>query len=107
MKPNVFVCRACHAALFPARYFCPYCGGAHWMEEAVSSGTVLETTVVRHRLGVQDGNDIHLATVKTAPGPMLVVRLDGPTEAGTTVVLEIDDEMRILGRAGDDSGRAP
>ena len=106
MNPQVIVCQQCHAALFPPRYFCPHCGSCHWKEDAVSSGTVLETTVVRHRLGVADGDPVHLATVRTTLGPMLVVRLDVPMEAGTTVTLEMDDEMRILGHAGDGAGRA-
>jgi len=42
MTLKVFQCTQCGATLFPARYFCPACGGGQWRECAVQRGTLAE-----------------------------------------------------------------
>jgi uncharacterized protein len=98
MKLSVFQCTQCDAALFPARYFCPACGGAQWRECAVARGTVTESTVVRHRVGAQEGSDVYLASVATSAGPVVIARLDQRVQAGEDVALDMDDANRILAR---------
>lgn len=93
---TVFQCKQCDATLFPARYFCPACGGAEWKERVVERGTVNESTVVRHRVGAQEGGDVHLASVATSAGPIVIARLDWTAQAGDDVSLSIDDANRIL-----------
>lgn len=99
MTLNVFQCKQCGATLFPARYFCPACGGAEWGTRTVECGTVAESTVVRHRIGAQAGDDVHLASVLTSVGPIVIARLDNAMQAGDAVRLEIDDAHRVLAHA--------
>lgn len=98
MKLQVFACVACHATVFPARYFCPACGGAQWRALDAESGTVAETTVVRHRVASDGGADVWIATVTTDAGPSVIARLDGEATAGDTVSLRVDDQSRLLAR---------
>jgi hypothetical protein len=44
-------------------------------ECAVEHGSVAESTVVRHRVGAQGGGDVHLASVTTSAGPIVIARL--------------------------------
>jgi uncharacterized OB-fold protein len=99
MKLIVFHCRQCGTVLFPARYFCPHCGVADWEEQVAELGTIEDLTVVRHRVDAQRGEEVHLATVRTMAGPVVIARLDGAMHAGDTVWLELDHAMRILGHA--------
>jgi uncharacterized protein len=96
MTLKVFRCKQCGRMLFPARYFCVICGGAEWDEHVVERGTVAEATVVRHRIGEQQRGDVHLASVATSAGPIVIARLDQATPAGDEVYLEIDEANRIL-----------
>lgn len=107
---TIFRCRACGEALFPARYRCPRCGAADWMEEAAPEGVVEESTVVRHRVGALGAGDVHLASVRIGAGAVagavveavvglvVIARLDGPLGAGEPVRLTIDDALRVLAR---------
>ncbi|TDN61639.1 zinc ribbon domain-containing protein [Paraburkholderia sp. BL10I2N1] len=96
MTLKVFQCRQCGTTLFPARYFCPACGGGEWDERVVEHGTVAEATIVHHRVGVQEGSEVHLASVATDAGPIVIARLERATQAGDRVRLEIDEARRIL-----------
>ncbi|WP_051975362.1 Zn-ribbon domain-containing OB-fold protein [Cupriavidus necator] len=99
MNLVVFRCGQCDTVVFPARYFCPHCGVADWEAQVVEAGTIEETTAVRHRVGAQHGEAVHLATVRTTAGPRVIARLDKPMHAGDTLWLELDDAMRVLGHA--------
>jgi hypothetical protein len=91
MTFHVFQCRQCATTLFPARYFCPVCGGAQWEERVVERGFVAESTVVRRRVGAEVGHDVHLASVVTSAGPVVIARIDQAMLSGTAVCLDIDD----------------
>lgn len=91
MTFHVFQCRQCATTLFPARYFCPACGGAQWDECVVERGFVAESTVVRRRIGAEGGHDVHLASVVTSAGPVVIARLDQAMLSGAAVRLDIDD----------------
>jgi uncharacterized protein len=95
---TIFRCRACGEALFPARYRCPHCGADDWVNEPAPLGTIEECTVVRHRVGAHGAGDVHLASVRTAAGAVVVARLDGPAREGEAVALTIDDDRRVLAR---------
>lgn len=99
MMLEVLRCAACGTTLFPARYFCPACGGDAWTRLPVQGGTVAAATIVRHRAGAPDGSDVHIADVATDAGPVVVARLPGPLAVGAAVALEIDAEHRITARA--------
>ncbi|REE07344.1 hypothetical protein B0G71_7837 [Paraburkholderia sp. BL27I4N3] len=99
MTLKVFRCAQCETTLFPARYFCPACGGGEWSECAVERGSVAESTVVRHRVGAQGGGDVHLASVVTSAGPIVIARLEAAMQSGESVSLDVDDAGRIVGRA--------
>ena len=99
MTLKVFQCAQCGHTLFPARYFCPACGGGQWRECAVERGTVAESTVVRHRVGAHGEGDVHLASVATSAGPIVIARLDGAMRSGDAVSLDVDDGGRVTGRA--------
>ncbi|QGZ65008.1 Zn-ribbon domain-containing OB-fold protein [Paraburkholderia acidisoli] len=97
MSPlEVFRCNACGTTLFPARYFCPSCGGAQFTALAATRGTVVAATAVLHRVGAQASGDLHLASVATDLGPTVIARLDTAIAAGATVALEVDETQRIL-----------
>ncbi|HKT95587.1 MAG TPA: zinc ribbon domain-containing protein [Paraburkholderia sp.] len=98
MKLDVFRCAACGVMLFPARYLCPACGGAQWTTQAVSHGTVLAVTTVSHRVGATGASAVHLASVQTDAGPVVIARLEAVARKGESVSLEIDEESRILAR---------
>jgi uncharacterized OB-fold protein len=99
MTLKVFQCTQCGATLFPARYFCPACGGGQWRECAVERGTLAESTVMRHRVGTQGAGDVHLASVVTSAGPIVIARLESAMQFGDAVRLNLDDAGRVTGRA--------
>ncbi|MFM0348493.1 zinc ribbon domain-containing protein [Paraburkholderia sp. RL17-347-BIC-D] len=99
MTLKVSQCTQCGMTLFPARYFCPACGGGQWRECAVEHGSVAESTVVRHRVGAQGGGNVHLASVATSAGPIVIARLAAGMQPGDSVSLDVDDSGRIVGRA--------
>lgn len=99
MKLTVFTCGACGTTVFPARYFCPSCGAAEWQPVATDRGTVTEATVVHHRIAAEAGGEpLRIATVRTAPGPVVVARLEGAADSGDAVTIDVDDAQRILVR---------
>ncbi|WP_321783826.1 zinc ribbon domain-containing protein [Paraburkholderia sp. J94] len=98
---NIERCRACAQALFPARYRCPNCGAADWASEAAPRGVVEESTVVRHRVGAQGergAEGVHLATVRTEAGAVVIARAEAPLERGASVALSIDEDNRVWAR---------
>ena len=99
MDLDITQCTQGGLKLFPARYFCPNCGGEEWARRQVRSGTVMESTVVRHRAGERDAQALHLATVRTSEGPMVVARLIPPVMDGATVRLEVDGDQCIVALA--------
>lgn len=99
MTLDVFRCADCGTTLFPARDLCPACGGAQWTKEAVSCGTVLAATVVSHRVGASEPGAVHLASVRTDAGPVVIARLEAAASKGERVSLEVDEDSRILARA--------
>ena len=99
MNLDITQCAQCGLKLFPARYFCPACGGNAWTRCVAGSGTVMESTVVRHRAGEQEAHAVHLATVRTSEGPVVIACLDAPVPDGTSVRLEIDGAHRIVARS--------
>jgi hypothetical protein len=64
----------------------------------VERGRVAESTVVRYRVGAQDGGDVHLASVMTSAGPIIIARLEDAMQPGDPVSLDVDDAGRIVGR---------
>jgi uncharacterized protein len=96
---SILRCNACGEALFPARYRCPHCGDATWTSEPAARGVVEESTVVRHRVGAQGSGDVHLASVRTQAGPVVIARSVAALRAGEAVSLAIDDTMRVWARA--------
>jgi uncharacterized OB-fold protein len=99
MTLSVFQCKQCGTTLFPARYFCPACGGGQWRECTVERGAVAESTVVRHRVGARGDGDVHLASVVTSAGPIVIARLEAAMQSGDAVSLDVDDAGRLVGRA--------
>ncbi|HEX7911877.1 MAG TPA: zinc ribbon domain-containing protein [Paraburkholderia sp.] len=99
MTLKVFQCAQCGLALFPARYFCPACGGGQWRDCVVEHGTVAESTVVRHRVGTHGDGDMRLASVVTSAGPIVIARLEDALRSGDAVSLDVDDTGRVIGRA--------
>ncbi|MBR7896026.1 Zn-ribbon domain-containing OB-fold protein [Burkholderia multivorans] len=99
MSLDMTQCAQCGLALFPARYFCPRCGGSDWTRRAIHSGTVTESTVVRHRAGEHDAPPIRLATVQLDEGPTIIARLNAPVGDGTAVRLEVGDDRCIVAHA--------
>ncbi|MEW9586209.1 Zn-ribbon domain-containing OB-fold protein [Paraburkholderia sp. DGU8] len=98
MTLKVFRCKQCGTTLFPARYFCPSCGGAQWDECVSTRGNVAQATVVRHRIAAQAGAEVYLASVVTDAGPVVIARLDAAAQAGDAVSLELDEANRLLAR---------
>ena len=62
-------CTTCRRLLFPARLFCPYCGGDSFSTTAAHHGTVEQTT------SLADGTI--LATLSIDNGPKVIARLIG------------------------------
>ncbi|HEY0295766.1 MAG TPA: zinc ribbon domain-containing protein [Bordetella sp.] len=96
MSLTVFRCARCGLVLFPARYFCPACGGGDWTGQAARRGRVTAATVVRRRAGAQE--DVHIASVATDAGPTVVARLPRALPVGAEVALDMDAENRIEAR---------
>ena len=99
MTLKVFQCTQCGHTLFPARYFCPACGAGQWRECAVERGIVAESTVVRHRVGAHGEGGVHLASVVTSAGPIVIARLEHALRSGDAVSLDVDAAGRVTCRA--------
>jgi uncharacterized OB-fold protein len=98
---DVHQCVQCGKTLFPARYFCPACGGADWLRRVAQTGTVMETTVVRLRVGEPGAQPLHLATVRTQAGPVVIAHIDALLADKTCVSLAVDSSHRIVAHALD------
>ena len=90
MSFHVFSCAACGHAVYPARYLCPACHGAQWRETPAPQGIIEETTATRHKIGADQQQVLHLATVRTSAGPAVIAKLDGPAQEGDTVELAME-----------------
>ncbi|MGU7768655.1 Zn-ribbon domain-containing OB-fold protein [Burkholderia sp. MR1-5-21] len=95
MKLAVFRCVQCGEALFPARYFCPTCGGAAWESVEVERGTVCESTVLRHRVAGSGDAGVNIASVRTDRGPVVIAAMEYAPADGEAVSLAIDENARI------------
>ncbi|WP_347556476.1 hypothetical protein [Robbsia sp. KACC 23696] len=101
-------CTHCDLCVFPARFLCPACGGATWRAQEGTQGRITEWTLVRARIGVDaradDGGPVHLASVETDAGPVVIARIDAAqwsdeqTIDGARVALTIDETQRIHAR---------
>jgi uncharacterized protein len=80
------VCTACGRAAFPPRALCPSCGGRSWADGAASAGRVEEVT---ERAGV------HIASVRTDLGPVVVARVAEATAPGDMVRLDADGGVPV------------
>lgn len=93
---EVYECTQCGKTLFPRRYFCPACGGENWLACTTQTGIVMETTVVRHRAGEAGPQPLHLASVCTQAGPVVIARMEAPLADKTRVSLAVDTAHRIV-----------
>lgn len=80
------VCTACGRAAFPPRALCPSCGGPSWADAAAEAGRVEEVT---ERAGV------HIASVRTDLGPVVVARVTEATAPGDMVRLDADGGVPV------------
>ncbi|MBB3257181.1 hypothetical protein F4827_002272 [Paraburkholderia bannensis] len=105
---EVHECTQCGTTLFPARYFCPACGGKNWLARTTQTGVVMEATVVRHRAGEGEGgaSPLHLASVRTQAGPVVIARMEMPLADETLVSLAVDALHRIVAHPIDTTGLA-
>lgn len=86
MSLHVFICGSCGRAVFPERLLCPDCGARNWREERVDSG-VLES--------VADRGDVRVGIVRTPPGPVAIVRVEGAAREGAEVPLDEDGQVPV------------
>lgn len=91
MTFNVFKCSACGHTVYPARYLCPLCHATTWQETDAGMGAILETTATRHKMGADQQSVLHLATTRTAAGPVVIAKLDGPSQEGDKVDFFIEN----------------
>lgn len=83
MSAMVQACRSCGNLLFPARLFCPFCGGDSFSAVAAGHGTVEQTTTL------SDGTV--LATLSIDGRLRVVARLTGSdAEPGQSLPLTND-----------------
>jgi len=80
------VCTACGRAAFPPRALCPSCGRRSWADAAAEAGRVEEVT---ERAGV------HIASVRTDLGPVVVARVAEATAPGDMVRLDADGGVPV------------
>jgi uncharacterized OB-fold protein len=77
-------CQACGARRFPVPIWCHVCGSDNIKAKAVWSGTVAETTVVRHAPGRRLA-PLQLGTVRLSAGGVVIARLEAPVGEGSRV----------------------
>ena len=97
MSVTVYACASCGLSCFPARQICHRCGGAEWTAFPVAGGRVEETTTVRHQADAAATGAVHLASVRTAGGVLIMARLDRAVERGGAVRLALAPDGAILG----------
>lgn len=89
MSLRTFVCGSCGRTVFPERLLCPDCGARDWREQPVESG-VLES--------VAEQGEVRIGIVRTPPGPLAVVRVQGEAREGDQVMLAEDGEVPVARR---------
>lgn len=100
----VFECARCATTLFPARYLCPSCGGAQWHERIAAHGTVIAATIVRHRVAAEHSGSVHVASVATDAGPIVIARIDADVQVGDAVSVDIDARQQIAAHRREQQG---
>jgi uncharacterized OB-fold protein len=83
---RIFVCGECGRAVFPQRLLCPDCGARSWREAQAETG-VIEA--------IADRGDVRLGTIRTALGPLAIVRVKGDAREGVEVSLDEDGEVPV------------
>ena len=83
-------CEACGARMFPVPLWCHVCGSDRIGEVTETSGTVTETTIVRHAAG-RPLAPIRIATVHLTGGGVVIARLDAAGGEGDRVEISVED----------------
>lgn len=89
-------CSGCGTCWFPARYCCPQCGDAQWRQVAAGLARVAQATVVRARISLPAGSDLHLASVQLQEGPVVIACTEVALAPGTPVMLSVDAQQRVI-----------
>ena len=97
MSVTIHRCAACGQSCFPARQICHRCGGAAWTPVTVDRGTVEEVTTVQHQADAAGAGTVHLASVRTDGGVVILVRLDRPVAPGAEVSLTLSPTGAVHG----------
>jgi uncharacterized OB-fold protein len=87
-------CERCGTSAFPDRLWCPGCGAGELRHAPAGPGRVEEETTLR-----RSAEPVRLGTVRLDSGPLVIVRLDTRTGAGTQVRLDQTTEGTIWARA--------
>lgn len=87
----VYRCGSCGDAVFPRLLLCGRCGGSDWVEEQTDEGILEEATAV-------SATGVRIGSVRSAAGPMLVARIEGPADPGETVRLDRRDGVVVAYR---------
>jgi uncharacterized OB-fold protein len=83
-------CEVCGARRFPIPLWCDVCGSDRIERIAETSGTVAETTVVRHAPGRRLG-PVAVGTVRLSGGAVVIARLADGVREGDRVRVVIED----------------
>ncbi|MHB1837478.1 MAG: PhlB family protein [Solirubrobacteraceae bacterium] len=89
MSLQTWRCGSCGRTAFPDRLLCPDCGARDWHEQPVDSG-VLES--------VAQQGEVRIGIVRTPPGALAVVRVEGDAREGDQVTLAQDGEVPVARR---------
>lgn len=85
---EVTVCRACAWRGFPARLWCPACGGGELDAVRASTGTLEERTILHKAPGRELAAPVALATVALVGGGRAVVRIEGDPAGEVSIDVE-------------------
>lgn len=83
-------CEACGARRFPTPLWCHVCGSDRIGQVTETSGTVAETTVVRHAAGRRLA-PVRIGTVRLTGGGVVIARLDAAASEGDRVEIDVED----------------
>jgi uncharacterized OB-fold protein len=83
-------CDVCGARRFPIPLWCDVCGSDRIEKVGETSGTVAETTVVRHAPG-RRLEPVAVGTVRLSGGGVVIARLAGGVREGDRVRVAIED----------------
>ncbi|HWK46626.1 MAG TPA: hypothetical protein VNT30_18035 [Stellaceae bacterium] len=97
MSVTIHRCAACGHSCFPARQLCHRCGGAEWTPVTVDRGTVEELTTVLHQADAAVAGTVHLASVRTDSGVVILARLDRAVALGAEVGLTLSPTGAVHG----------